>query len=89
MIEGASTIIPQQILQLKQIFGINTTLPNSIALLSSERIFYVAGFHGVLFNTKEKEKPQSYFPGAEGCRNISSIRVSENKKLMAMGFQSI
>jgi hypothetical protein len=86
--EGASTIIPQQMLQLKQIFGINTILPNSIALLSSERIFYVAGFHGVLFNTKEKEKPQSYFPGAEGARSISCIRVSENKKLMAMGFQA-
>ena len=48
------TIIPQQILQLKQIFGINTALPNSIALLSSDRIFYVAGFHGVMYNPKEK-----------------------------------
>lgn len=52
--EGASTIIPQQILQLRHIFGVNTTLPNSIALLSSDRIFYVAGLHGVLYNPKEK-----------------------------------
>jgi hypothetical protein len=88
MMEGVSTIIPQQILQLRQIFGINTTLPNSISLLSSERIFYVAGFHGILFNTKEKEKPQSYFPGVEGSKNISSITVSGNKKLMAMGFEA-
>ena len=83
------TIIPQQILQLKQIFGVNTTLPNSIALLSSDRIFYVAGFHGVMYNPREKEKSQSYFAGAEGSRNISSITISSNKKLMAMGFQSV
>ena len=50
--EGVSTIIPQQILQLRQIFGINTKLTNSISLLSSERIFYIAGYHGVLFNPK-------------------------------------
>jgi len=76
-------------LQLRQIFGINTNLPNSIALLSSDRIFYVAGFHGVLYNPKEKEKSQSYFSGAEGSKNISSITISSNKKLMAMGFQAL
>lgn len=46
------TIIPQQMLQIKHVFGINTSIENSIALLSTDRIFYIAGFHGVLFNPK-------------------------------------
>ena len=49
---GIPTIIPQQILQLKQIFGANTTLPKSISLLPSDRIFYVAGYYGVVYNPK-------------------------------------
>ena len=61
---GIPTIIPQQILQLKQIFGLNTHIPNSINLLSSDRIFYVAGYHGVVYNPKEREKSQSYYSGA-------------------------
>ena len=42
-----------------------------------------------MYNPKEKEKSQSYFSGAEGSRNISSITISSNKKLMAMGFQAV
>lgn len=49
---GIPTIIPQQILQLKQIFGVNTTLSKSISLLPSDRIFYVAGYYGVVYNPK-------------------------------------
>ena len=61
---GIPTIIPQQILQLKHIFGINTNISKSVALLSSDRIFYLSGYHGVIYNPREKEKSQSYFPGA-------------------------
>ena len=49
---GIPTIIPQQILQLRQIFGVNTTLPKSIALLPSDRLFYIAGYYGVVYNPK-------------------------------------
>ena len=86
---GIPTIIPQQILQLKQIFGINNSVPNSINLLSSDRIFYIAGYQGVVYNPKEKEKSQSYYSGAEGCKNIASVAVSPNRKYMAMGMRSI
>lgn len=61
---GIPTIIPQQILQLKHIFGVNTHIPKSISLLSSDRLFYLAGYQGVVYNPREKEKSQSYYPGA-------------------------
>lgn len=61
---GIPTIIPQQILQLKHIFGVNTTIPKSISLLSSDRLFYIGGYQGVVYNPREKEKSQSYYPGA-------------------------
>jgi len=49
---GIPTIIPQQILQLKHIFGVNTSIPKSISLLSSDRIFYIAGYQGVVYNPR-------------------------------------
>lgn len=49
---GIPTIIPQQILQLKHIFGINTNVPKSISLLSADRIFYISGYQGVVFNPR-------------------------------------
>jgi hypothetical protein len=49
---GIPTIIPQQILQLKQIFGVNTSIPRSIALMPSDRMFYIAGYYGVVYNPK-------------------------------------
>lgn len=85
---GIPTIIPQQILQLKHIFGVNTSVPKSISLLSSDRIFYIAGYQGVVYNPREKEKSQSYYPGADGNNQISCVCVSFNKKTMAMGFRS-
>lgn len=85
---GIPTIIPQQILQLKHIFGVNTSVPKSISLLSSDRIFYLSGYYGVVYNPREKEKSQSYYPGAEGCSQITSVAISFNKKTMAMGFKS-
>lgn len=51
---GIPTIIPQQILQLKHIFGVNTSIPKSISLLSSDRVFYLSGYHGVVYNPREK-----------------------------------
>jgi hypothetical protein len=88
MESGIPTIIPQQILQLKQIFGVNTSIPKSISLLSADRIFYIAGYQGVVYNPKEKEKSQSYYAGAEGNNQISCVAISSNKKTMAMGFKS-
>jgi hypothetical protein len=49
---GIPTIIPQQILQLKHIFGVNTNISKSIALLSSDRLFYLAGYQGVVYNPR-------------------------------------
>jgi len=49
---GIPTIIPQQILQLKQVFGVNTTLPKSISLLPSDRLFYLSGHYGIVYNPK-------------------------------------
>lgn len=66
----------------------NTQVSKSIALLSSDRIFYLAGYQGVVYNPKEKEKSQSYYPGAEGNAHISAVAISYNKKTMAMGFKS-
>lgn len=43
----------------------------------------------MLYNPKEREKSQSYFSAAEGSKNIASITISGNKKLMAMGLQAI
>ena len=85
---GIPTIIPQQILQLKHIFGITNNIPNSICLLSPDRIFYMAGYHGVVYNPKEREKSQSYYPGAEGCKGLASINISPNKKFLVMGMKS-
>ncbi len=85
---GIPTIIPQQILQLKHIFGVNTSISKSIGLLSSDRLFYIAGYQGVIYNPREKEKSQSYYPGAEGNSQVASVAISYNKKTMAMGFKS-
>ncbi len=49
---GIPTIIPQQILQLKQIFGVNVTLQRSISLLPSDRLFYISGYYGIVYNPK-------------------------------------
>ena len=49
---GIPTIIPQQILQLKQIFGVNVSLPRSISLLPSDRLFYISGYYGIVYNPK-------------------------------------
>ena len=51
---GLQTIIPQEILQLRHIFGINNELNSSLHLLSSEKMLYVAGYYAVVFNPKEK-----------------------------------
>jgi hypothetical protein len=85
---GIPTIIPQQILQLKHIFGVNTNIAKSIALLSSDRLFYIAGYQGVVYNPREKEKSQSYYPGAEGNNQVTCVSISYNKKTMAMGFKA-
>lgn len=62
--KSVPTIIPHEILQLKQLFGINTTIPNSLHLLSNDKIMYVAGYYAVVYNPKEKEKSQTYYSGA-------------------------
>ena len=49
---GLQTIIPHEILQLRHIFGINNTIPNSLHLLSSEKFLYVAGYYVVVYNPK-------------------------------------
>jgi hypothetical protein len=46
------TIIPHEILQLKHIFGINSSVPNSLHLLQNEKILYVAGYYAVAYNSK-------------------------------------
>jgi hypothetical protein len=87
MNNSVPTIIPHEILQLKHIFGINTNINNSLHLLSSEKILYVAGYYVVVYNPKEKEKSQNYYSGAEGFRSVTSVCVSSNKKQMAMGLR--
>lgn len=52
MNNSVPTIIPHEILQLKHIFGINTTINNSLHLLSSEKILYVSGYYVVVYNPK-------------------------------------
>jgi hypothetical protein len=84
---GIPTIIPHEILQLKHVFGINTVIPNSLQIVSGDKILYVAGYYVIVYNPKEKEKSQNYFSGAEGYRSITSVCVSSNKKQMAMGLR--
>lgn len=41
-----------------------------------------------MYNPREKEKSQSYYPGAEGNNQATCVAISYNKKTMAMGFKS-
>lgn len=84
---SAPTVIPHEILQLRHVFGINSTLPNSLHILQNEKLLYVAGYYAISYNPREKEKSQSYYRGAEGFRSITSICISSSKKQMAMGLR--
>jgi hypothetical protein len=81
------TIIPHEILQLKHIFGINSSIPKSLHLLQNEKMLYVAGYYAVVYNPREKEKSQNYYSGADDFRSITSVCVSSSKKQMAMGLR--
>lgn len=89
MASGSSvpTIIPHEILQLRHVFGINSTIPNSLHILQNDKLLYVAGYYAVSYNPREKEKSQSYYSGADGFRSITSVCISSSKKQMAMGLR--
>jgi hypothetical protein len=81
------TIIPHEILQLRHVFGINSTIPSSLHLLQNDKLLYIAGYYAVAYNPREKEKSQSYYSGADGFRSITSVCISSSKKQMAMGLR--
>ena len=61
----------------------NENIRKSVQCQDDERIVYVAGYHVVLYDLKDKN--QSYYHGAPEYRGFSCIAMSPLRRFLAVG----
>lgn len=83
MAQMIPTIQPSQQIQLKYIFGMNSSIRNNIYFIDDQRLIFPAGYHIICYSTTDKS--QTYFQGIEGYRGFSCMTLSPMKRFLAVG----